>query len=266
MTPLTKIDNLYFKREDLNPTGSAKDRALPFQIENLIKNNLNKAVISSTGNAAISASFYCQQANIPLTIFVSPKINKNKLSLIKGNIIQTLQPISDAIKFSKLNNAYLLRQSTDPNAQIGYQIIGKELLSQLPQITSIFIPVGSGTTLLGISKILPDTVKIFAAQPASNPTISKSFIKNFTSEPDTLADALSVKYLPLKKEIINSIKKHQGSGLIVSNQEVINNLDYVKQFNVSAESALTLASFYQAKKSFEVGNYPVILLTGKARL
>jgi len=63
-------------------------------------------VISSTGNAAISASYYCQQANIPLTIFVSPKIKPNKLSLIKGHIIQSPQPISDAIKFSKANHAY----------------------------------------------------------------------------------------------------------------------------------------------------------------
>ena len=42
MTPLVKIDNLYFKREDLNPTGSAKDRAIPLQIENLIKVNKNE--------------------------------------------------------------------------------------------------------------------------------------------------------------------------------------------------------------------------------
>lgn len=265
MTPLTKIDNLYFKREDLNPTGSAKDRALPFQIQNLIKNNFNSAVISSTGNAAISASYYCQQANIPLTIFVSPKINQNKLSLIKGHIIQTLQPISDAIKFSKANHAYLLRQSTDPSAQIGYSQITNEILKQLPQVTSIFIPVGSGTTLLGIAKKLPPTVKIFAVQPASNPTICSVFTPNYTQETDTITDALSVKYLPLKKEIIKSIQKHQGTGLIVSNQEAINCLNFTNEFSLSPESALTIAGFNQLKNSPEIGDYPVIILTGIKR-
>jgi threonine dehydratase len=265
MTPLTKIDNLYFKREDLNPTGSAKDRALPFQIQNLIKNNFTSAVISSTGNAAISASYYCQQANIPLTIFVTPKIDQNKLSLIKGHIIQSLQPISDAIKFSKANHAYLLRQSTDPSAQIGYGQIAKELLEQLPQITSLFIPVGSGTTLLGITKELPDTVKIYAVQPASNPTICSVFTPQYTLEKDTITDALSVKYLPLKKEIIKIIEKHQGSGLIASNQEAINCLDFTQQFSVSAESALTLAGFNQIKNNPEIGDYPIILLTGTKR-
>lgn len=265
MTPLTKIDNLYFKREDLNPTGSAKDRALPFQIQNLIKNNFNSAVISSTGNAAISASYYCQQANIPLTIFVSPKINQNKLSLIKGRIIQSSQPISDAIKFSKANHAYLLRQSTDASAQIGYSQITDELLTQLPQITSLFIPVGSGTTLLGIAKKLPLSVKIFAVQPASNPTISSAFTPEYTLETDTITDALSVKYLPLKNEIIRTIKKHQGSGLIVSNQEAINCLNFTQNFSLSAESALTIAAYQQVKNNLEIGDYPVIILTGVKR-
>jgi len=262
MTPLTKIDNLYFKREDLNPTGSAKDRAIPHQIENLIKNSFQSAVISSTGNAAISASYYCAKAGIPLTIFVSPNINQNKLSLIKGNIIQSQKPISDAIKFSKANNSYLLRQSTDKNAQNGYGEIAKEILAELPQITSIFIPVGSGTTLLGISKILPDNVKIFAVQPASNPTICSSFDTHFTLETETITDSLSVKYLPLKNEIIKTIEKHGGTGIIVSNTDAINCLDYVKQFNASPESALSLAALYQAQKKYEIGDYPVILLTG----
>jgi len=265
MTPLTKVDNLYFKREDQNPTGSAKDRALPLQIQNLIKNGYNSAVISSTGNAAISASFYCQQANIPLTIFVSPKINQNKLSLINGHIIKSLKPVSDSIKYSKANNSYLLRQSTDPNAQIGYGQIAKEILEQLPQVTSIFIPVGSGTTLLGIAKILPNNVKVFAVQPACNPTICSFFNPNYTPETETITDSLSVKYLPLKKEIIKSIKNHQGSGIIVKNTDAINCLDFVKQFNSSPESALTLAAYYQAKKDFEVGDYPIILLTGTKR-
>lgn len=265
MTPLTKIDNLYFKREDLNPTGSAKDRALPLQIQNLMKNGYSTAVISSTGNAAISASYYCQQAGIPLTVFVSPNINKNKLNLIKGNIVTSLKPISDAIKFSKANHSYLLRQSTDITAQVGYGEIAKEILSELPQITSIFIPVGSGTTLLGISKILPDNVKIYAIQPASNPTICNSFITHYTLESKTITDSLSVKYLPLKREIITAIEKHGGTGIIVNNSDAINSLEYIKQFHASPESALTLAGFFQAQKSFEIGDYPVILLTGTKR-
>lgn len=266
MTPLNQIANLYFKREDLNPTGSAKDRALPFQIQNLIKNNYSQAVISSTGNAAISASYFCQQANISLTVFVSPKINPHKLSLIKGHIIQSPQAISDAIKFSKNNHAYLLRQSTDPSAQLGYGQIAEELLLQLPQITSIFVPVGSGTTLCAIAKKLPENVKIFAAQAASNPTIASHFHSDIPPEKDSLTDALSVKYLPLKNEIISAIKKHHGTALAIPKEKVSEYLGSVSSFNSSPESALALAAYYQIKNSdFDPGEYPVILVTGTQR-
>ena len=121
------------------------------------------------------------------------------------------------------------------------------------------------TTLLGISKNLPNNIKIFAVQPASNPTICGVFDSTYIPETETITDALSVKYLPLKEEVIDGIKSHEGSGIIVSNNEAINYLEYLKQFNVSPESALTLAGFYQAKKKYEVGSYPVILLTSTKR-
>jgi threonine synthase len=271
VTPLTKLDNLYFKREDLNQTGSAKDRSLSLQVKNLIDKGYTKAVISSTGNAAISALFYCQQNNIDLTIFVSPKINPKKLELIKKstqNIFTSLKPISDAIKFSKKENAYLLRQSTDPVALIGYQEIGKEIISQLPQITSIFIPVGSGTTLLGISQSLNPNVKIFAIQPASNCPISKLFDSNFIPENNSITDAISVQFLPLKNQIIKAIKDSSGTGLVIQNQEIIDADQKLASQNIltSPEGAMCLAGYFKAiKNNLEVVEYPVILLTGAKR-
>lgn len=270
-TPLIKLENFYLKREDLNQTGSAKDRAISLQIDHLKKNGFDQAVISSTGNAAISASYYCQSKKIRLTVFLSPKINPKKLSLIKKNnnqIIFSNKPISDAIKYGKQNNSYLLRQSTDPIALTGYQKIGKEIIDQLPQITSIFIPVGSGTTLLGIYQAIPKTVKIFAVQPASHCPIASLFDKNFIKENNNITDAISVKYLPLKTEIINSIKNSQGSALVVQNKEILDCQKFLKSHNIktSLEGALALSGFKKAvKNNFDIGSYPVIVLTGCLR-
>jgi hypothetical protein len=71
--------------------------------------------------------------------------------------------------------------------------------------------------------------------------------------------------LPLKREIIQNIKAHQGSGIIVSNQEVIHSLKYLKDFNTGPESALTFAGYLQVKNNFKIGNFPVILLSGTKR-
>lgn len=255
MTPLIKLDSFYLKREDLNITGSAKDRAIPLQIENLKKLGYKSAVISSTGNAAISAIYFCKKNNIDLTIFLSSKTDKHKFNLIKKenkNIIFSDKPISDAFKFAKKNNAYFLRQSTDPVALLGYQKIGEELIEQLPQITSIFIPVGSGTTLLGISQKLPKSVKIFSVK----------------SETNNLTDALTVKFQPLKNKIQSFITNSQGSELKIADQEIISCQKILEKNKIltSPEGGLTLAGYYEAiKDKFEIGDYPVILLTGAKR-
>ncbi len=270
-TPLVKIDNFYLKREDQNPTGSAKDRAIPFQIINLKQHGFTKAVISSTGNAAISAAHFCQQNQIELTIFLSSKVNQKKLSLLKkfsSEIILTPQPISEAFKYSKNNQTYLLRQSTDPSALIGYQQISIEILNDLPQITSIFIPVGSGTTLLGISQKLPPTVKIFAIQSAANCRISKSFDKNFIQESRLITDALSAKFFPKKNDIISAIKKSNGSAFTIQNKDILLANEFLESKNIttSLEGALALAGYQKAiNNKIEIGQFPVILLTGAKR-
>jgi threonine synthase len=271
MTSLIKLDNYYFKREDQNQSGSAKDRSISLQVEHLIHDNFHSATISSSGNAAISALYYCQQKNIDLTIFLSQNVNSHKLNLIKAltsNFYLTNTPNSTAFKYSKDNHSYLLRQSTDPVALLGYQQIAEELTMQLPEITSIFIPVGSGTTLLGISRKLPSNVKIFAIQPASNCPIASNFDTHYTPETNTITDALSVRLLPLKLKVITAIKHSNGSGFVIQNQEVISAQSYLLTHNIitSPEGALTLAGLLKAQNTqIDVGNYPVILLTGTAR-
>lgn len=270
-TPLVKLDNFYLKREDQNITGSAKDRAIPFQIIHLKKLGFTQAVISSTGNAAISAAHFCHKNKVNLIIFLSPKISPIKLSLLKKfnvEIIISSQPISDAIKFSKANQSYLLRQSTDPTSLIGYQQISQELIEQLPEITSIFIPIGSGTTLLGITQKLPRYVKIFGVQSVANCPISKIFDADFQPETRLITDALSAKFIPQKNQIINAIKQSGGSAFTLQNEAIISADTYLKSKGIetSLEGSLAFAGYQKAiKNHFDIGNYPVILLTGAKR-
>jgi len=267
MTPLEKFGLVYLKREDLNPTGSAKDRALEAQVNHLVGLGHTSAVISSTGNAAISASHFCSLHSLDLTVFVSPKTNTNKLKLINAKIITTNKPVSSAFKFAKSTHSYFLRQSTDPIAHSGYSQIGQELLKQLPTVTSIFIPVGSGSTLIGISQNLPQSVKIYAVQPASHPPISSIFDHHFIPENTTITDSLNAKLLPLKSKVVTVLTQHQGGGVVVQDKDVKNlhQLLLHHQINTSAEGALALAGYHKIIKTLPPNELPVILLTGTLR-
>ena len=250
MTPLEQFGEVFLKREDKNITGSAKDRAIDLQTDQ----KMTQAVISSTGNAAISAQYFCNLKKIKLTTFVSPKTDPKKLKLINNPIV-TSQPISASFKFSKQNQAYFLRQSTDPIALLGYQKIGQEIMVQCPQITSLFIAVGSGTTLLGISQAISKSVKIFAVQPASHCPIASHFDHEFQPETESITDALHAKLLPLKQKVIDACY----SGVVIQNQDIVPAID------TSAEGNLAYAGYLKAKKKHNLGNYPVIILTGAKR-
>lgn len=270
-TPLVKLDSFYLKREDKNVTGSAKDRSLPLQIDNLQKKGFSGAVISSTGNAAISAAYFCQQKKVELTIFLSPKISPQKLLLLKqfpSEIIFSLKPISDAIKFSKQNKVFLLRLSTDSVSLVGYQQIGQEIIDQLPKVTSIFVPIGSGTTLIGLSQKIPKNIPIFGAQSAANCPVGKLYDKDFIPEDRLITDALSAKYLPQKKTLTDIIDDHHGYVFTIQNQAIVLANHYLESKNIvtSLEGALCLSAYQKAlKNNYPIGNFPVILLTGSKR-
>jgi threonine dehydratase len=259
MTKLDKIDNIYFKREDQNITGSAKDRVIPNIVNFIKKQKIKEAVISSTGNAALSAQYFCHKNNIKLTIFVSPKISKNKLKLIKNPIISQ-KPISDAFKYAKNNQAYFIRLSTDKLA-LHYGDIAAELVKQKPEITDIFIPCGSGATARYIKKKLPPSVNVFIVQPASHCPLASIYDKDYSSEQETITTALKAKYIPLKEEIKQIIK----NGLVVQNKEVIKAQEFLEKNKIytSPEGALALAGYFKNKNN--PNSCSVILLTGAKR-
>src|SRR3990172_1500127 len=121
-TPVKKVDGIWCKCEHFNPTGSVKDRGLAYSISKIKLKGISKSVISSSGNAAISAAYYCALAGISLTVYISPHIHPAKYKALKKyscEIRISKTPVSDSIKFSKKNNSYNLRQSTDPWGVLG---------------------------------------------------------------------------------------------------------------------------------------------------
>lgn len=269
-TRLVKKDGLYFKCEFTNPTGSVKDRGFCFQLAKTKEQGFKKTVLSSSGNAAISASAYCKIHNIDLTVFVSKHINPQKLAAIDKNtiVVKTDKPVSSAFKESQKSKTRLLRQSTDPFGCFGYRTISFELIESLPQIDAVFIPVSSGTILKGVYEGFSQFKHypaIHAVQTTKIHPIAEKFDVDFKPEKQSLADAIVAKYLPLEDEVINIIKKTKGSAWMISNNTMRiykRKLDLFK-LNCSYEGAAVLAAYYKAAEHGFVYKNPVCLLTGK---
>lgn len=279
-TPEVELEGIIFKREDTNPSGSVKDRGISYQLNWAEKEGIRDLVISSSGNAAISAGYFCQKLGLKLFVFVSSKINKRKLAVIQDypfRVFISRRPLSDSIKFAKKNNYYHLRSSTDPRGTIGYQIIAEEILGDRGNqvnrenqggIDSIFIPVSSGTTLVGIVegfKQLGFSPQLHAVQATAINTIAKNFDHDFTPTKTSLADALVAKYTPRKKQVIELVRESRGWGWVVNDEQILKADEWLKNQGISTsfEGAAALAGVWKAsQKGWKLGKV-FCLLTGK---
>lgn len=267
----TGIENVFAKREDKNPTGSAKDRSIAYYFSYLKYKGIKEIIIPSSGNTAISAANYSKLSGIKVYLYLSSKLEDKKderLELaIKNNkknisVIKTLKPLSDAIKFSKENNIEIFRGSNTKYAEQGYKSIGEELYNL--RADALFIPVSSGTTLYGISKKINKNCKIHLVQTSKINTISHLFDNNFKSEDETLAKAIVARVTNRKKDVEKIINKTRGWGWTIENKEIDQYQKLLRKNGVytSYEGALALAGLYKALENGYLFKKVVILFTG----
>jgi threonine synthase len=260
----------FFKREDQNPTGSAKDRCMAYLVSKAFEFGEKNLVLSSSGNAAISALNYCRLAGIKLHLFVSPQIQKGKSEEIEklgGSMIVSKRPLSDSIKFAKKNSYYNLRPSANEFGPEGFQTISFELAKNIGFFDDIFIPVSSGVTLTGIARgfgKIGFTPRIHACQSSFLHPISQEFIKEFESENSSLAKSLVARTTPLRDEVLSLVKESGGTGWVISNREMLEAEEFLKSINIvtSYEGALCVAAARKAESEFGYDK-AVCLLTGK---
>jgi len=262
---------IFLKREDQNPTGSLKDRGMAFLISKASSLGFKQFVLSSSGNAAISAANYCAKANLKLKVFVSVRVNKGKLKKLeqmKVDLSVDQRPLTMATRFAKENNFYNLRPSINEFGSTGYQTIAFELLENQDRIENLFVPVSSGVNFLGISKGFKKfgyVPKLHLCQSSFIFPLASIFDHNFVQEDSSFASALVARQSPLKKEILQAVADSKGTGWVVDNKQTIQADKILKQKGISTsfEGALTYAAVLKARQNDQLKGRTVCLLTGK---
>ncbi len=278
------LQEIYLKREDLNPTGSHKDRGLTFQISAHIQDGQKEFVISSSGNSAISAVHLLKDSKKILHIFLSSKLSVQKITrlvtplknisndIFKGKDTEfenfqfyfSDKPLSNAFSFAKKNELTLLRGSTDIYGFEGFKTIVYEIQSQKIDYDSIFIPTSSGTTAKGIYEALEKTKPLHLIQTTKINTLVHRFDKDYNPSVTSLADSIVDRVGHRAMEIEEIIKNSKGTGWIISDSEILKAQEILKNLNIqtSNESALTIAGIMKAKKNGWKIKKPLCIFTG----
>src|SRR5690606_5623518 len=147
------------------------------------------------------------------------------LQKIQTKIIFDPRPVSAAFRYAKQHNAYNLRPSLDDLGPVGYKTLGIELAQQLPQPpATIFIPVSSGTELVGMSEGFSSQniplPQIHLVQTSAYHPLAKEYDIDFQTEEQNLASGLVAKSIPRKAQIKQLISQSHGTGWVVSNQQI----------------------------------------------
>ncbi len=202
-TPLLEIEyinngltrKVYAKAENLNMTGSIKDRMAFHILESGYKMGVLKKggriIEATSGNTGISFCAIGRALGHPVTIFMPDWMSQERINLIKsmGADIELiskeeggfLASISRAEELaSSCEDSFLPSQfSNENNVEAHYKTTGPEIMWQLrfrSLVPDAFVAgVGTGGTVMGTGKFLKENhpyIKIHPLEPANSPTLS----------------------------------------------------------------------------------------------
>jgi threonine synthase len=238
------IPNLYFKLENLNPTGSYKDRFAAVLVSEMRAAGQKVCVATSSGNTGAALAAYCAAADITCILAVvdgAPQPKVKQMQLYGAHIMMvkdfgkdaevTNDVFGDLAKICSANNLPLPISAYKycPSAMQGVQTIVYEILDVLgDEINQIFVPAGGGGLTLAIARgalSASAQIKVNCVQPEGNDTIASPLRNGDVHARSVKASVTSVSGLQVASvidgdEVIENCRRLKGNGYVVKDAEV----------------------------------------------
>lgn len=240
---------LIFKMEQLNPTGSFKDRFASLETL-LIKASGAKAFIAtSSGNTGAALAAYAAKRGLDCLLFVNEVVPENKLQQmpvygakvfrvkdfgisneLSAPIFQRLQEFSVEENIPLVISAYkYCPDGMDGVKPIAYEIV--EQLGRPPE--NVFVPVGGGGLLSGIWRgfldlkkrgIINVLPKINAVQPELNDTVVTPLLSGL-EQANEVNTTTTISGLAVQVDIdasiaLQSVRESGGTGVLVTDDDI----------------------------------------------
>lgn len=197
-TPMVKLKGfstdtatVYAKIEGFNPSGSIKDRAAFYMINDaLLSGKIKKdtTIIEPTsGNTGIGLAMVCAAMGFNLILTMPENMSVERVKILKAygaEIVKTpksegmLGAITKAEQINKQNpNSYIPSQFENPaNANAHFMTTAREIFGDLQKVDWIVCGVGSSGTIMGIKKYIEfenQKTKVCAVEPENSPMLSE---------------------------------------------------------------------------------------------
>ena len=211
VTPVIKADkiaeNIYLKSENFQLTGSFKLRGAYYKISTLTPEEAAKGVIAcSAGNhaqgVALSAtrkgikSVICMPAGAPISKVEARKGYGGEVVLVPGVYDDAAKKAEELMQEEGYT---FVHPFNDEKVIAGQGTIGLEIIQQLPDVEAVYVPIGGGGLISGVSyaiKALKPDCKVIGVQALGAPSMYESRKKGEVIELEkvaTIADGIAVK-------------------------------------------------------------------------
>ena len=245
-TPLTtssSFNNLFnidahFKLELFQKTGSFKVRGAVNKILSLSSNEKKHGIVTiSAGNHAQAVSWASSLFGIHSKIVMPINASKSKINATKsygGEVILTSENMMDVCnEIIKKDKLTMVHPFDDINVIQGQGSISLEILKELKNIDNVFISIGGGGLISGMShvfKLFNPKIKIYGIEPINSNVMSKSLksgkVENFdTINNKTIADTLAAPFSG--KITLEYVKKFVDDIILVSEKEMVNSIKFI---------------------------------------
>lgn len=252
-TPIIPVENLkqftndnevFWKDESGNPTGSFKARGISAAVSKAKELGIQAIATPTAGNAGGALAAYAARAGIKAIVYMpkqTPQIFKDECRLYGADLVEVDGNISDCGKLinehALINGWFQVSTLKEPYRLEGKKTMGYEIAEQfnwqLPDV--IFYPTGGGTGLIGIWKAFDEMEQLgwinskrprmVAVQSESCDGIVKAFNtglyeSEFADGGFTIANGLRVPKPYADKQILKVLRDSNGAALSISDAEM----------------------------------------------
>src|SRR5918992_364879 len=225
--------NMFLKLECLQVTGSFKVRGAFVKISRLSHKQTGYGVIAaSAGNHAQGVAYAAMIKKIPCTIVMPENASPAKVAATRSygaKVIRRGANYDDAWEatqeIAKAEGMTIIHAFDDPDIIAGQGTIGLELVEDLPDVDTIYLPVGGGGLAAGVAiavKSRKPNVRIIGVESKAFPAMKESLAKGSLQcikRGYSIADGIAVKQPgELTREILS---KHIEDIVLIDDTSIV---------------------------------------------
>ncbi|MEX2528876.1 MAG: threonine ammonia-lyase [Gemmatimonadota bacterium] len=222
----------WLKFENLHRVGAFKERGALNRLLLLSSQERERGVVTaSAGNHAQAVAFHARRLGIPATIVMPETTPLIKVSNTRSHGARVILhgshfslAIEESHRLAASEGLTMVHAYDDEGIVAGQGTVGLELLEQVPELTTVVVPIGGGGLIGGIAMAIkeqrPD-VRILGVESEAAPSALRSLEAGkivAMETADTIADGIAVK--KVGEVTFPLIQKYVDEVALVSDEEV----------------------------------------------